>query len=73
MIKTMYNIKGTFLDLQYVLNNIPQSWITQINDNGVFISKNKINAICNILKELMKAKKGSSLRVFYDTFVNLNE
>ena len=35
-LKTMYNFKGTFLDYQYILNNIPQSWITQINDDPYF-------------------------------------
>ena len=67
----MFNIKGIFLDLQDLLNNIPHSWITQINDNGVFISKNKINMTCNLKETLMKAKTGS--RVFNDTFANLNE
>ena len=62
-LKVMYNIKGTFLDYQYILNKISQSWITQINDNHVFIFENKINVICNIfVKKLMKAKVGS--RVF---------
>ena len=69
----MYNINGTFfLDYQYLLNKIPRSWITQINDNRVFIFENKINVTCNVfVKKLMKAKKGS--RVFYDTFVNVND
>ena len=69
-LKTMYNINGTFLDYQYLLNKIPPSWITQINDNRVFIFENKINVTCNVfVKKLMKAKKGS--RVFHDTFVNV--
>ena len=71
-LKTMYNINGTFLDYQYLLNKIPRSWITQINDNRVFIFENKINVTCNVfVKKLMKAKKGR--RVFYDTFVNVND
>ena len=71
-LKTMYNINGTFLDYQYLLNKIPRSWITQINDNRVFIFENKINVTCNVfVKKLMKAKKGS--RVFYDIFVNVND
>ena len=57
-LKTMYNINGTFLDYQYLLNKIPRSWITQINDNRVFIFENKINVTCNVfVKKLMKAKK----------------
>ena len=40
-LKTMYNIKDTFLDYQYLLNKLPQSWITQINDNRIIIFENK--------------------------------
>ena len=54
----MYNINGTFLNYQYLLNKIPQPWITQINDNCVFIFKNNINVVCNVfVKKLMKTKK----------------
>ena len=68
----MYNIRGTFLDYQRMLNNISQSWKAQINDNRVFILENKHNALCNIyVKKLIKAKKGS--KIFYDTFVGVNE
>ena len=71
-LKTMYGIRGTFLDYQHVLNNICQSWKTQINENVVFILENKMNVICNIyVKNLIKARKGS--RLFYDIFVNINE
>ena len=71
-LKAMYNINGTFLDYQYLLNKIPWSWITQNNDNRIFIFENKINVTCNVfVKKLMKAKKGS--RVFYDTFVDVND
>ena len=53
----MYNIKGTFLDYQFLLINIPQSWITKINNNRVFIFEHvesKINVtishvICLVL------------------------
>ena len=57
-LKTMYNIKGTLLDYQYLLNNIPQSWITEINDNLVFIFESKINVACNIFVKVMMAKRG---------------
>ena len=68
----MCSINGTFLEYQYLLNKIPQSWITQINDNHVHIFENKINVTCNVfVKKFMKAKKGR--RVFYDTFANVNE
>ena len=54
------------------MHNIHPTWIIQINDNHVFILENKTNVICNIYtKNLIKAKKGS--RVFYDTFVGVNE
>ena len=71
-LKVMYNIRGTFLDYQRMLNNISQSWKAQINDNRVFILENKHNVLCNIyVKKLIKAKKGS--KIFYDTFVGVNE
>ena len=61
-----------FLDYQYLLNKILRSWITKINVNCVFIFENKINVTCNVfVKKLMKAKKSS--RVYYDTFVNVND
>ena len=71
-LRNIYNINGTFLDYQHLVHNIHPTWIIQINDNHVFISENKTNVICNIyIKNLIKAKKGS--RVFYDTFVGVNE
>ena len=71
-LKTMYNINGTFLDYQHLKHSLPQSWITQINDNNVYILENKTNVICNIyIKKLIQAKKGS--RVFYDILVNVKE
>ena len=71
-LKVMYNIRGTFLDYQRMLNNISQSWKAQIYDNRVFILENKHNVLCNIyVKKLIKAKKGST--IFYDTFVGVNE
>ena len=71
-LKVMYNIRGTFLDYQRMLNNISQSWKAQINDNHVSILENKHNVLCNIyVKKLIKAKKGS--KIFYDTFVGVNE
>ena len=48
-IKTMYNLNGTFLDFQYLLNKRPQSWSTQINDNQVFTFENKTNVVCKAL------------------------
>ena len=47
-LKVMYNIRGTFLDYQRMINNISQSWKAQINDNRVFILENKHNVLCNI-------------------------
>ena len=35
-LKTMYNVNGTFLDYQSILNKIPKPWRIQINDNHVF-------------------------------------
>lgn len=70
-LQAMYNVRGTFLDYQHIVHNIPQSWKALINDNRVFIRENKCNVICNIyVKQLIKVKKGS--RVFYDIFVAVN-
>ena len=67
----MYNIKGTPLEYQYLLNKIPQLWITKINDNRIFIFENKINVTCNVfVKKLMKAKKVVEIYMIF--FVNVN-
>ena len=42
-LKAKYNIRGTFLDYQHVLNNISQVWKDQINMNRVFIVETKQN------------------------------
>ena len=71
-LKAKYNIRGTFLDYQHVLNNISQVWKDQINMNCVLIVENKQNVVCNIyLQYLIKSKKGS--RIFYDSLVGVNE
>ena len=71
-LKVKYDIKGTFLDYHSLINNTPQSWKTQINENRIFILENKHNVTCNIyIRELIKTKKGS--RIFYDIFVGVNE
>ena len=71
-LKANYNIRGTFLDYQHVLNNISQVWKDQINMNRVFIVETKQNVVCNIyLQYLIKSKKGS--RIFYDILVRVNE
>ena len=71
-LKAKYNIRGTFLDYQHVLNNISQVWKDQINMNRVFIVETKQNVVCNIyLQYLIKSKKGS--RIFYDILVGVNE
>ena len=71
-LKANYNIRGTFLDYQHVLNNISQVWKDQINMNRVFIVETKQNVVCNIyLQYLIKSKKGS--RIFYDILVGVNE
>ena len=71
-LKNIYNINGTFLDYQHLVNDIHPTWLIQINDNHVFILENKTNGICNIyIKNSIEAKKGS--RIFCDTFVGVNE
>ena len=44
-LKAKYDIKLTFLDYHSLINNIPQSWKTQINENPIFILENKVNVI----------------------------
>ena len=57
-LKANYSIKGTFLDYQQVINNIPHSWKMHINNNKMFIVQIKMNVICNIyVKKLIKNKK----------------
>ena len=71
-LKAIFNIRGTFLDYQHIINSIPQTWKTLINNNRVFLIENRYNTICNIyVRQLIKVKKGS--RVFYDMFVYVKE
>ena len=42
-LKAKYNIRGTFLDYQHVLNSISQVWKDQINMDCVFIVETKRN------------------------------
>lgn len=71
-LKAIFNIRGTFLDYQHIINSIPQTWKTLINNNRIFLIENRYNTICNIyVRQLIKVKKGS--RVFYDMFVNVKE
>ena len=71
-LKAKYNVRGTFLDYQHVLNNISQVWKDQINMNRVFIVETKQNVVCKIyLQYLIKSKKGR--RIFYDILVEVNE
>ena len=57
-LKAKYNIRGTFLDYQHVLNNISQVWKDQINMNRVFIIETKQNVVCNIyLQYLINQRK----------------
>ena len=44
-LKAMFNIRGTFLDYQRIINSIPQTWKTLINNNRVFLIENRYNTI----------------------------
>lgn len=71
-LKKLYDIRGTFLDYQRVINSIPNDWKTMINDNKIYAKENKSNVRCNAyMSTIMKAKKGS--RIFYDILTNVNE
>lgn len=71
-LKEKYNIRGTFLDYQHVLNSIPQIWKDQINMNRALIVEFRQNVVCNIyLQYLIKSRKGS--RIFYDILVGVNK
>ena len=63
--KRIYNVRGTALDYQHLLKQIPVGWKSVINNN-------KFNTRCNIYSSyLMQNKKGS--RIFYDIIEKVNQ
>lgn len=70
--KQVYNIGGTFLDFQFVLRKIPNSWKNEININRARCEAIKYDCQCNIyIKYLIKDKKGS--RTLYDVMIGNKE
>lgn len=70
--KERFNVRGTFLEYQNLLNKIPNEWKNIINNNTVFSIMNKMNVSSNIyVSYVIKDKKGS--RIFYDMLVGINE
>ena len=70
--KRIYNVRGTALDYQHLLKQIPVGWKSVIKNNKVFTIENKFNTRCSIYSSyLMQNKKGS--RIFYDIIEKVNQ
>ena len=64
-LKSVYNIHGTFLDYQSLLQKIPERWKNVLNDNKITCILTRFNVRCNVyVKYLLNGKKGC--RLFYD-------
>ena len=58
-LKTLFNIRGTILDFQGVINRIPQVWKNLLNNNIQTCIDMKYNVICSKhVKLILKDKKG---------------
>ena len=67
--KVRFNVQGTFLHYQSILNRIPIKWRHKINDNRIFYVEMKYSIPClEITKILFKDVKGS--RSLYNTLTN---
>lgn len=67
----IYGIRGTFLDFQRVVTNLPNIWKDEIRNSALDFRKYKFNLHLNpYLKLLIKDKKGS--RTFYDIITATN-
>ena len=57
--KTLFNVRGTILDFQGVINRIPQVWKNLLNNNIQTCIDMKYNVICSKhVKLILKDKKG---------------
>ena len=66
--KTLFNVRGTFLDLQGVINRIPQAWKNLLNNNVQTCIDMKYNVIIpKHVKLILKDKKGC--RQIYESFI----
>lgn len=70
--KTIFNIRGTFLEYNALLTKIPEEWKIQIRENRITYILSSFEVRCNIyVKYLIKDKKGC--RRFYDIMTKTNE
>ena len=66
-LKNAYGIRGTFLDYQILINQLPNDWKTIINNNREICKNSKYDIVCSShIKILLSDKKGS--RSIYDVF-----
>ena len=71
-LKQIYNLKGTYLDYQRLINKLPKTWRDVINENNEKCKFSKFNVQINCyLKLIMKDKKGS--RSIYDKILPVKE
>ena len=57
--KTLFNVRGTILDFQGVINRIPQVWKNLLNNNIQTCIDMKYNVLCSkYVKLFLKDKKG---------------
>ena len=71
-LKQIYNLKGTFLDYQRLINKLPKTWLDIINENNEKCKFSKFNVQINCyIKLIMKDKKGS--RSIYDKILPVKE
>ena len=67
-LKNAYGIRGTFLDYQILINQLPNDWKTIIYNNREICKNSKYDIVCSShIKILLSDKKGS--RSIYDVFI----
>ena len=67
-LKNAYDIRGTFLNFQAIINRIPNDWKNKINNNKEICRDFKYNIVqANPINILLRDKKGS--RRIYDIFI----
>ena len=71
-LKQIYNLKGTYLDYQRLINKLPKTWRDVISENNEKCKFSKFNVQINCyVKLIMKDKKGS--RSIYDKILPVKE
>lgn len=66
--KNRYKVKGTILDYQQLLNNIPSIWKHRIKNKSINLTQLSINSV---FYDMLSDKKGS--RIFYDKIVKIDK